>query len=35
MVPLVFGFIFSITGVIIGYQRLRKSIQHPKEGLSR
>jgi uncharacterized membrane protein len=26
MIPLLFGFVFSITGVAIGYQRLRKSI---------
>lgn len=26
MVPLLFGFIFSITGVVIGYQRLRKTL---------
>jgi uncharacterized iron-regulated membrane protein len=25
MVPLLFGFVFSITGVVIGYQRLRKT----------
>ena len=27
MIPLVFGFIFSITGVVIGFQRLRKSFR--------
>lgn len=26
MVPLLFGFVFSITGVVIGFQRLRKSL---------
>lgn len=26
LLPLLFGFLFSITGVVIGYQRLRKSI---------
>jgi uncharacterized iron-regulated membrane protein len=32
MVPLIFGLIFSITGVVIGYQRLRKSIRHQRKG---
>lgn len=26
MIPLLFGFLFSITGVVIGFQRLRKSL---------
>jgi len=31
LLPLLFGFLFSITGVVIGYQRLRKSMRrnHP------
>jgi hypothetical protein len=27
LIPLLFGFLFSITGVVIGYQRLRKSMR--------